>query len=68
MPPRNGGNNNNIVGDKLDLNSFSYDKIIAKKFSLKKDNAIVNDEINLTSAITKGIQNLSPVIFALRWS
>ncbi|GAA6238560.1 MAG: hypothetical protein SPLM_06770 [Spiroplasma phoeniceum] len=61
MPPRNGGNNNNIVGDKLDLNSFSYDKIIAKKFSLKKDNAIVNDEINLTSAITKGIQNLSPV-------
>lgn len=61
VPPRNGGNNNNIVGDKLDLNLFSYDKIIDKKFSLKKDNAIVNDEINLTSAITKGIQNLSPV-------
>ncbi|WP_342255584.1 hypothetical protein [Spiroplasma endosymbiont of Poecilobothrus nobilitatus] len=60
VPPRNGGNNNNIIGYKLDLNSFSYNKI-GKKFSLKKDNAIVNDEINLTSAITKGIQNLSPV-------
>ncbi len=65
VPSRNGGNNNDIIGDKLDLNLFSYDKIIDKKFSLKKDNAIVNDEINLTSAITKGIQNLSPVY--LHW-
>ncbi|WP_101519279.1 lipoprotein [Spiroplasma melliferum] len=59
MPPKNDGNNN-IIGDKLDLNLFSYDKI-EKLFSLKKVNAIVNDEVNLTSAITKGIQNLSSV-------
>ncbi len=56
--PKNG---NDAIGDKLDLSLFAFDKMQNNKFSLKKDNVIVNDQINLESGITKGIQNIIPI-------
>ncbi|WP_425377860.1 lipoprotein [Spiroplasma endosymbiont of Polydrusus pterygomalis] len=64
IPPRNSGGSN-IIGYKLDLNLFAFDKI-GSKFKLRKDNVIVNDEISLEAIITKGVQNLSSVF--LPWN
>lgn len=56
--PKDDGND--AVGDKLDLSLFAFYKI-SNKFSLKKNNVIVNNQIDLKTGITKGIQNLATI-------
>lgn len=53
--PKDGGDNS--IGTKLDLSLFLFDKI-GDKFSFKKDNVIVNNQIDLKSRLTKGIKSL----------
>ncbi|WHQ37431.1 hypothetical protein [Spiroplasma sp. SV19] len=54
-PPKDNGND--IIGDKLDLSLFAFDKI-SSKFHLQKNNVLVNNQVDLKSGITKGIQSI----------
>ncbi|KAF0850304.1 MAG: hypothetical protein EIB84_04355 [Spiroplasma poulsonii] len=56
--PKDDGNN--AIGDKLDLSLFAFDKI-GNKFNLKKDNVIENNQVDLKTGITKGIQDLASI-------